>query len=45
VLTVAFLFAVIGFAFHVLWVIAAIAIALWLGYTVLNNRSAKGRAR
>gem|GEM_PF-6161993 len=43
VLAIALAFALIGFAFHVLWVITAIAIAFWLGYAVIDNRRrAKG---
>ena len=38
VLSIALLFALIGFAFHILWVITAIAIALWFGYAVITSR-------
>jgi general stress protein CsbA len=38
VLSVALLFGLVGFAFHTLWIVAIIAIALGLGYVVANAR-------
>jgi membrane protease YdiL (CAAX protease family) len=38
VLSVALLFGLVGFAFHTLWVVAIIAIALGLGYVLANAR-------
>ncbi len=38
VLAVALLFGLVGFAFHFLWVVAIIVMALGLGFTVANSR-------
>jgi Flp pilus assembly protein TadB len=38
VLAVAFISGLIGFAIHVVWVIAVVTIALGLGYVVANSR-------
>ena len=38
VLSVALLFGLVGFAFHTLWIVAIIAIALGLGYVLANAR-------
>jgi cytochrome c-type biogenesis protein CcmH/NrfF len=38
ILSVAFLAGLIGFAIHVLWVVAIVVLALGLGYVVANAR-------
>jgi len=38
VLTAALFFGLIGFAVHVLWVVAVIILALGLGYVLANGR-------
>jgi general stress protein CsbA len=38
VLSIALLFGLIGFAFHTLWIIAIVVLALGLGYVVANAR-------
>ena len=36
VLSVALLFGLVGFAFHTLWIVAIVVLALGLGYVVAN---------
>jgi len=38
VLSAALLFGLVGFAFHTLWVVAIVVLALGLGYVVANAR-------
>jgi hypothetical protein len=38
VLSLALLFGLVGFAFHMLWVVAILVLALGLGYVVANAR-------
>ena len=38
VLSIAMVLGLVGFAFHVLWVVAIIVMALGLGFTVANIR-------
>jgi hypothetical protein len=38
VLSVALVFGLIGFAFHTLWIVAILVLALGLGYVVANAR-------
>jgi hypothetical protein len=38
VLSIALLFGLVGLAFHFLWVVAIIVMALGLGFTVANSR-------
>ncbi len=38
VLSAALLFSLVGFALHVLWVVAILVLALGLGYVVANAR-------
>ncbi len=38
VLSVALLFGLVGFAFHTLWIVTILALALGLGYVLANAR-------
>lgn len=38
VLSVALLFGLVGFAFHTLWIVSIVLLALGLGYVVANAR-------
>ena len=38
VLSIALLFGLVGFAFHTLWIVAILVLALGLGYVVANAR-------
>jgi general stress protein CsbA len=38
VLSLALLFGLVGFAFHTLWIVAILVLALGLGYVVANAR-------
>jgi general stress protein CsbA len=38
VLSVAFIFGLVGFAYHTLWVVTIVVLALGLGYVVANAR-------
>jgi general stress protein CsbA len=38
VLVVALLCGIVGFAFHTLWIVAIVALALGLGYVIANTR-------
>jgi general stress protein CsbA len=44
VLSVALLAGLLGFAFHVLWVVAIVVLALGLGYVVANARQDRREA-
>jgi cytochrome c-type biogenesis protein CcmH/NrfF len=44
ILSVALLAGLIGFAVHVLWVVAIVALALGLGYVVANARQDRREA-
>ena len=39
VMAVALLFGLIGFAIHMLWIVAIVVLALGLGYVVANGRN------
>jgi general stress protein CsbA len=42
VLSVALLCGLVGFAFHMFWVVAIVVLALGLGYVVANARQDRG---
>jgi cytochrome c-type biogenesis protein CcmH/NrfF len=44
VLSVAFLAGLVGFAIHVLWIVAIVVLALGLGYVVANARQDRREA-
>jgi uncharacterized membrane protein len=44
VLSAALLFGLIGFAVHILWIVAIVAVALGLGYVVANVRQDRREA-
>jgi general stress protein CsbA len=44
VLTVALLAGLVGFAVHVLWIVASVVLALGLGYVVANARQDRREA-
>jgi hypothetical protein len=44
ILSVAFLAGLVGFAVHVLWVVAVVVLALGLGYVVANARQDRREA-
>lgn len=44
VLSVALLFGVFGFAFHTLWIVTIVVLALGLGYVVANARQDRREA-
>jgi len=44
VLSVAFLAGLVGFAVHVLWVVAIVVLALGLGYVIANARQDRREA-
>lgn len=44
ILSVAFLAGLVGFAVHVLWVVAVVVLALGLGYVIANARQDRREA-